>query len=181
MLGVPAKGVLCALHGMKQVPGRMESVPLGEYADFRVLIDYAHTPDALEKLLRSVSELIEEQGRILLLFGCGGDRDRSKRREMAHIASRFADFVILTSDNSRTEDPSAILADIERGMDKEKPYTVIEDRKEAIAFGLSLCRRNMRYNKFRAVVGAFRRYKYSSYSLNLRQIIVIYAGGNIVG
>ena len=142
MLGVPAKGVLCALHGMKQVPGRMESVPLGECADFRVLIDYAHTPDALEKLLRSVSELIEEQGRILLLFGCGGDRDRSKRREMAHIASRFADFVILTSDNSRTEDPSAILADIERGMDKEKPYTVIEDRKEAIAFGLSLCRRN---------------------------------------
>ena len=140
LLGVSPRQILCALRYMRQVPGRMELVNLGGTADFRVLIDYAHTPDALEKLLKSLIPLKRGKERLLLLFGCGGDRDRAKRSEMAHIASRLADFVILTSDNSRNEDPKAILADIRRGMDKEKPYVVIEDREEAIRFGISLCR-----------------------------------------
>lgn len=140
LLGLSPRQILCALRYMKQVPGRMELVPLGGAADFRVLIDYAHTPDALEKLLKSLISAKHGKERILLLFGCGGERDRSKRREMAHIASRLSDFVILTSDNARNENPKAILVDIQRGMDKEKPYVVIEDRREAIRFGVSLCR-----------------------------------------
>lgn len=130
--GISPAIVRQVLRHTKGVVGRMERVELGEDADYSVLIDYAHTPDALEKLLHSVRELRTSEERIVLVFGCGGDRDRGKRKEMAIIASRLADFVIVTSDNARSENPEQILSDILKGMDKEKPYAVIRDRRIAI-------------------------------------------------
>ena len=100
--------------------------------EFSVIIDYAHTPDALEKLLKSVRRIRAPYGHTILVFGCGGERDRSKRREMGQIASRLADFVIITSDNCRGEDPERIFSDILTGIDKEKPYCLINDRSAAI-------------------------------------------------
>ena len=108
---------------------------------FSVFLDYAHTPDALEKLLRTVRDFCTKSERIVLLFGCGGDRDRSKRAEMGRIASRLADMVILTSDNCRTEPPDRILCDILKGIDKEKPYRVLVDRQAAIEFAIENARR----------------------------------------
>lgn len=135
-LGIPAQLVQRTLADFPGVPGRLERVR--EVPDnISVFLDYAHTPDALEKLLHSVRDFAAPDQRILLLFGCGGDRDRSKRPEMGRIGSRLADFLILTSDNCRSEDPEVILQDILRGVDKEKPYIVIPDRREAIAFGVS--------------------------------------------
>lgn len=129
---------LAALHGVK---GRMERVNLPKDAPFTVLIDYAHTPDALENLLLSVREIKKDGERIVLLFGCGGDRDKSKRPVMGHIASVYADFVFLTSDNSRTEDKDTILRSIFNGFDLTTPCTVISDRKEAIRQAILTARR----------------------------------------
>ena len=132
--GISADRISFALQKMEAIPGRMERVRTDLATDRCVLIDYAHTPDALEKLLQSLSR---DEGRIILLFGCGGDRDRTKRREMAHVASRLADFVIITSDNSRGEDPKQIFCDILRGIDKEKPHVLIPDRREAIRYAIA--------------------------------------------
>ncbi len=134
-LGVDRKTVKEALAAFPGVRGRMERIgenPLGIHA----FIDYAHTPDALEKLLHTVRGFVKEEQRILLLFGCGGDRDRGKRREMGQIASRLADLLILTSDNCRSERAESILEDILRGVDKEKPYIVIKDRRAAIEYAI---------------------------------------------
>lgn len=133
-LGVDPITVQDALRTFPGVEGRMERVALPN-AEFSLFLDYAHTPTALESLLRMV-RAAEAHRRILLLFGCGGDRDPAKRPVMGRIASALADFVILTSDNSRSESPSAILADILRGMDREKPHAVIEDRREAIRYAI---------------------------------------------
>ncbi len=130
--GIAPSTVVRAFESMSGIRGRLERVVAHEEQDIDVFIDYAHTPDALERLLRSVREIKGRDGRIVLLFGCGGDRDRSKRREMGRIASRLADFVIVTSDNSRSEDPRLIIADILKGIDKEKEFAVIEDRRAAI-------------------------------------------------
>ena len=105
-----------------------------------VLIDYAHTPDALEKLLRTVRDMRCAEERITLLFGCGGERDRGKRRLMAGIACRLSDLVIVTSDNSRGEDPRQIFSDIMKGIDKEKPFALIPDRREAITWAVKNAR-----------------------------------------
>ena len=129
-LGVGASCIQTALSSLSGVRGRMERVRLGMDADFEVLIDYAHTPDALENLLRTVKAL-DRRGRILLLFGCGGDRDKSKRPVMGEIACRLADEVIVTSDNSRSEDPMEIIAEILNGTQKTN-MRVIPDRREAI-------------------------------------------------
>ena len=138
-LGVSPVTVKEALACFPGVPGRMERIPVR--ADFSVFIDYAHTPDALEKLLLTFHRAMEaeqsrERGRIILLFGCGGDRDREKRKVMARIASAMADVTVITSDNSRSEDPDAIIAEILKGIDKESEYTVIPDRAEAIRWAL---------------------------------------------
>lgn len=130
--GISADVICDALRQCRGVEGRMERVDCTPYAAFSILIDYAHTPDALEQMLKSVRDACSERQRLILLFGCGGDRDRSKRKEMAAVASRLADLVIVTSDNSRSEDPEQILAEIVRGLDREKPYAVIVDRREAI-------------------------------------------------
>lgn len=135
-LGFTPAAVKEALSSVAGVKGRMERVKLGPTADITVLIDYAHTPDALENLLLTARELCAENERMVLLFGCGGDRDRSKRAQMGRIASRLADAVILTSDNSRSEDPMEILAEIEKGFEEKKNYTVLPDRERAIRYAI---------------------------------------------
>ena len=129
--GIPKETVAEALRETKGVSGRMERVDIGT-DELSVIIDYAHTPDALERLLQSVRGLKTDRGHLILVFGCGGERDRTKRPAMARIASRYSDMVIVTSDNSRGEDPEQIFSDILKGIDKERPYTVIKDRKAAI-------------------------------------------------
>ncbi|MBE6576324.1 MAG: UDP-N-acetylmuramoyl-L-alanyl-D-glutamate--2,6-diaminopimelate ligase [Ruminococcaceae bacterium] len=141
-LGIPPHTVQVALARLSGIPGRMERVALPAQLPFSVYIDYAHTPDALEKLLRTARELRRDGGRVVLLFGCGGDRDPTKRKPMGRIAAEMADFVILTSDNSRGEDPETILREILRGMDRERPHTVIPNRAEAIAYAVETARKD---------------------------------------
>ena len=138
--GIPLDTVRDALASIEAIDGRMERVELGESADITVIIDYAHTPDAIENLLRSIRDVREKGQRIVLLFGCGGERDRSKRREMAQIASRLSDMVIVTSDNSRGESPELIISDILKGIDKEKEYKVIKKRESAIEYAIRYAR-----------------------------------------
>lgn len=117
-------------HGVK---GRVEVVPTGR--DFTVLIDYAHTPDAIENVLRAVKETAP--ARVGILFGCGGDRDRSKRPKMGAVSAKLADYMIITSDNPRTEQPQAIIDDILEGIKGTKtPFNVIPDRREAIKYAI---------------------------------------------
>ena len=135
-LGCSPAAIKTALATMGGVKGRMERVRLGLEADFSVLIDYAHTPDALEKLLLTARGLVQKGGRTVVLFGCGGDRDRTKRAVMGEIAARLADHVIITSDNSRGEDPMQIICQIVAGIPPQKAYTVIPDRASAIRYAI---------------------------------------------
>jgi UDP-N-acetylmuramoyl-L-alanyl-D-glutamate--2,6-diaminopimelate ligase len=115
------------------VPGRMETVRTG--GNYSVLIDYAHTPDSLEKVLSTVKEFAN--GRVVSIFGCGGDRDSGKRPQMGMISGNIADFSIITSDNPRTEEPERIINDIEAGIEKTNgKYIKITDRRQAIKFAL---------------------------------------------
>ncbi len=133
-LGFSADKVCAALSRATAVKGRAEVVPTGR--DFTVIIDYAHTPDGVENILSAMNEI--KQGRLVALFGCGGDRDRTKRSVMGAIAARLADYCIVTSDNPRTEQPKAIIDDILVGMEDTKtPYTVIENRRDAIFYAIS--------------------------------------------
>lgn len=135
-LGIDLQQAVSALSRAKGVKGRIEVVPTPG-KDFTVLIDYAHTPDGLENVLRSVRDFAK--GRVIALFGCGGDRDRTKRPMMGEIAAACADLVIVTSDNPRTEEPNAIIADILEGMRQtQTPYVVEPDRRKAIRLALSL-------------------------------------------
>ena len=134
-MGISPMAVARGLIRFSGAEGRMERYTGGDFP-FSVFIDYAHTPDALERALRALRELKTEQGRLILLFGCGGDRDIGKRRQMANVASRFSDFTIITSDNPRSEDPQRIIGDILKGIDKEKPYTVIASRRQAIKYAV---------------------------------------------
>ncbi len=130
-----------AIENMPQIIGRMEKAELSDKAGITVLFDYAHTPDALEKALMSLHRSRRDpRSRIILVFGCGGERDRGKRREMGSIASRLADLTVITSDNSRSEDVNSIISDILKGVNKEKPYKVILSRKDAINFALAEAR-----------------------------------------
>jgi UDP-N-acetylmuramoyl-L-alanyl-D-glutamate--2,6-diaminopimelate ligase len=126
-LGVPADSCVAAIERAGQVPGRFQTVDEGQ--DFAVLVDYAHTPDSLENVLRAARAL--SVGRVHVVFGCGGDRDRGKRPIMGEIARRLADRVIVTSDNPRSEDPEAIIAQILAGAGSDVEHLV--DRREAIA------------------------------------------------
>jgi len=137
-LGIPPRDVIDAVMAFTGVDGRMERVKL-DNADFSVYIDFAHTPDALEKALKLLRSIRDSsgKGRLIVLFGCGGDRDRSKRPVMGTIASRLADLTIVTSDNSRSEEPSEIIKQIVKGIDRERPYKVIENRREAIEYAVS--------------------------------------------
>ena len=132
-LGMPLECTASALIHAKGVKGRVEVVPVP--ALFTVLIDYAHTPDALENVLTTVRPLAVN--RVICLFGCGGDRDRSKRPLMGAIAADLADLVVVTSDNPRTESPESIIGDILRGMDGAENYVVEPDRRAAIRYALA--------------------------------------------
>ena len=133
-LGIGPSAVKTALGSLLGIKGRMERIRLGHEANFTVFIDYAHTPDALEKLLRTAKDFCMDGQRVVVLFGCGGDRDRGKRPLMGAVAERYADDVIVTSDNSRSEDPHQIIEEILSGMQKRP--TVIPDRREAIRYAV---------------------------------------------
>ena len=136
-LGIPIEDAAQALSLCQGVRGRAEVVPTD--TDYTVLIDYAHTPDGLKNILSTVCGFAD--ARVLVVFGCGGDRDRTKRAEMGRIAARLADEVIVTSDNPRTENPYAILHEILAGMaDSATPFAVLESRREAIAYALDHAR-----------------------------------------
>lgn len=139
-LDIPLDRAAQALSHAQAVKGRIEIVPTPG-KDYTVLIDYAHTPDGLEKVLRSVRDFC--RGRLIAVFGCGGDRDRSKRHIMGEIAVRLADLVIVTSDNPRTEEPMAIIRDILAGMqDTKTPYLVEENRRKAIRLAMSAAQKD---------------------------------------
>ena len=136
-LGYSLDVITKALEKCTGAPGRFERVP--HDGDFAVVVDYAHSDDALLNVLRTAREVTK--GRIITLFGCGGDRDRSKRAPMGEAAGSLSDVVILTSDNPRTEDPNQILCDAEEGIRKTgKPYEKIADRREAIHHAIEQAR-----------------------------------------
>jgi UDP-N-acetylmuramoyl-L-alanyl-D-glutamate--2,6-diaminopimelate ligase len=135
-IGIEPEAAARAADRVRPVPGRFEPVP--NESGVGVLIDYAHTPDALTKLLASVRPLVE--GRVITVFGCGGDRDRTKRPLMAKAASEASDVTVLTSDNPRTEDPESILRDAEEGLVAGRESVSIVDRREAIAHACRLAR-----------------------------------------
>ena len=132
-LGVPLADAVAVVPQLTPVPGRMQRVP-GNAAMPEVVVDYAHTPDALEKVLRALRPLATARGgNLICVFGCGGNRDASKRPLMGAIAARDADAVVLTSDNPRGETPAAILADIVAGIAARDAVAVVEDRRAASA------------------------------------------------
>jgi len=137
--GVSLDQIAAGVRGLASVPGRFEQVACGQ--PFAVVVDYAHTDDALRNLTRMARELVAPQhGRVITLFGCGGDRDRAKRPLMAKAAAENSDFVVLTSDNPRSEDPAAILRDAEAGLASAAKYAVIEDRAAAIREAIAQAR-----------------------------------------
>lgn len=132
-LDMPPEKVIDALLVAKGVKGRAETVYTR--TDYTILIDYAHTPDGLENIIKTVKEFC--QGRVVTLFGCGGDRDPVKRPIMGEIAGQLSDYCIITSDNPRTEEPMAIIRQIEEGMKRTNcAYTVIENRRDAIRYAI---------------------------------------------
>jgi UDP-N-acetylmuramoyl-L-alanyl-D-glutamate--2,6-diaminopimelate ligase len=138
VLGVADDVVAGGLAAAGPVPGRFEVVDAGQ--PFAVVVDYAHTPDGLDHVLTSAREVAGE-GHVVVVFGCGGDRDRTKRPAMGDVASRLADVVVLTSDNPRSEDPGAIIEEVAAGMGSLGPVTIEPDRRAAIAVALDAARR----------------------------------------
>ncbi len=140
-LGVPVERAAEGISSLRSVPGRFESVDLGQ--DFQVIVDYAHTEDGLRNVLEAARQITS--GRIIAVFGCGGDRDKTKRPKMGMAVGRLADFAVITSDNPRTEDPNRIVNEIEPGMEhvgkkKDVEYRVIVDRKTAIYTAIGMAR-----------------------------------------
>lgn len=132
-LGIAPEKAIEALLVAKGVKGRAETVYT--HTDYTMIIDYAHTPDGLENIVKTVKDFC--QGRVVTLFGCGGDRDPVKRPIMGEIAGQLSDFCIITSDNPRTEEPMAIIRQIEEGMKRTNcAYTVIESRRDAIRYAI---------------------------------------------
>lgn len=138
-LGVPLPDISIAMRGAIGVKGRAEVVPTP--GNYTVLIDYAHTPDSIENILKAMKGFAK--GRVIALFGCGGDRDKTKRPLMGKAAADLADFCIVTSDNPRSENPRAIIEDILVGMKGTKtPMAVIDDRRDAIVYALENAKEN---------------------------------------
>lgn len=132
-LGIEFDKVLAAISKSNGVKGRIEVVPCDR--DFTIIIDYAHSPDGLENIITSLQEIAK--GRVVTVFGCGGDRDKTKRPKMGKIAAELSDFCVVTSDNPRSENPSEIIKDILVGMEGiDTPYEVVELRHDAIAYAI---------------------------------------------
>ena len=135
IMGVEPQVICRALEGVKSVPGRAEV--LDTHTPYMVILDYSHSPDALENILKTAKGFA--RGRVIVLFGCGGDRDYMKRPQMGTIAGRLADYSILTSDNPRSEEPMAIIRSIEEGIRKTQgSYEIMEDRRAAISKALDM-------------------------------------------
>ena len=139
--GIPLEKIVSGLESLKSVPGRMETVGTGH--SFQVVVDYAHTDDGLRNALQAARAVCP--GKLIVVFGCGGDRDKGKRPKMGAVAAELADFAILTSDNPRTEEPCRILLDVEVGLQRKQKYKgdeywVIESRLEANEAAISLAR-----------------------------------------
>jgi UDP-N-acetylmuramoyl-L-alanyl-D-glutamate--2,6-diaminopimelate ligase len=134
-LNIPVSAIKEGIASLQEVPGRFEKIK--NTLGLHIFVDYAHTDDALKNLLETVRELNPK--RIILIFGAGGDRDKTKRPRMGEVAGNLADWTILTSDNPRSEDPLAIISDIEKGIKKTgaKNYKILPDREEAIEHALS--------------------------------------------
>jgi UDP-N-acetylmuramoyl-L-alanyl-D-glutamate--2,6-diaminopimelate ligase len=126
--GIDSETVIKGIKNTKPVPGRFEVVG---YGSKKVIIDYSHTPDSLEKALLAIRKIVKKDKPVYAVFGCGGNRDRTKRPMMGRIASEIADKVIITSDNPRFEEPMTIIEEIKSGISK-KNYKVIENREQAI-------------------------------------------------
>lgn len=138
-LEIPKEIVLAGLRNTGGVAGRFEAI--SNEAGISVIVDYAHTPDALENVIKTAREFVKN--RIITVFGCGGDRDTTKRPLMGDIAQKFSDICIVTSDNPRTEDPELIIKDILEGLDKTKDnYEVVVDRKEAIKEAIEMAQKD---------------------------------------
>ena len=134
-LGLSLREAVLSLGKSPQVPGRLEAVPAKR--QFQVFVDYAHTPDALLNVLKTLREL--RPSRLIVVFGCGGDRDRQKRPLMAEVVDQFADLAIITSDNPRKEDPDAIIAEVEKGF-RSDHYEKVADRTEAIRRAIEIAK-----------------------------------------
>lgn len=137
-LGIEPAAVAAGLAALASVPGRFEPVDAGQ--PFSVVVDYAHTPDALERVLESAREMVPAGGRVLVVFGCGGDRDRTKRAPMGELASRLADVTVLTSDNPRGEPPLSIAEQVRSGAVSGAEVIVELDRRAAIALAFDRAR-----------------------------------------
>jgi UDP-N-acetylmuramoyl-L-alanyl-D-glutamate--2,6-diaminopimelate ligase len=134
LLGLPQDAVAGGVERVEVIPGRLERVDEGQ--PFTLFVDYSHKPQGLESVLRTARELAD--GRVLCVFGCGGDRDREKRPVMGRIASELADLVVVTSDNPRSEDPLAIIREIVEGAGPD--VEVVPDRRRAIAHAVEMAR-----------------------------------------
>ena len=139
-----AEGLGEACSGLPVVPGRLEPVRIGEQSVPAVLVDYAHTPDALHNVLNALRPVAAEGGKLIVVFGCGGDRDRTKRPLMAQAACGLADFAVLTSDNPRTEDPQQILDDAIAGVTGESKHKLVIEIDRAKAIRLAISEANSR-------------------------------------
>ena len=136
LLGFDKEEVLAHLSMLHPVSGRFETVVAKDGTT--AIVDFAHTPDALENIIRTIDELRQKEQRLIIVCGCGGDRDKTKRPVMGEMASRMADIAIFTSDNPRTEDPEQILREMEEGVDNGRRYLKITDRHEAIKTAVML-------------------------------------------
>ena len=141
-LGIDEYTIREAFKSFDGVCGRLEKIRLFEGWGFAVFIDYAHTPDALKKLLDTVNGFKKPNQRLVLLFGCGGDREKEKRKIMGKIAVENADYVIVTSDNPRSENPNLIINEILEGIKNASQFAVVPDRKRAIEYAIATAQRN---------------------------------------
>lgn len=138
LLGIEKETIKEALNKVESVPGRFEIINAGQ--DFQIIVDYAHTPDGMKNVLQTAAAV--EKNRLIVLFGCGGDRDRSKRPVMAELAEKYADYTIVSNDNPRSEDPNKIFDEIEKGFSKEfTDYEVIDDRKKGIEKAIEIAKK----------------------------------------
>lgn len=139
LLGVDLQTINKALKKLSSVPGRFEIINAGQ--DFQIVVDYAHSPDGMKNVLDTAADM--DKNRLIVLFGCGGDRDRSKRPVMASLAEEYADYTIISNDNPRSEDPEEIFAQIKTGFSKDfKDYEIIADRKKAIETAIKMAEQN---------------------------------------
>ena len=136
VLGINSEYIAEGINSLYKIKGRLE-----KYYDKNIYIDYAHTPIATENVLNTLKN-IEKDKALIVLFGCGGDRDKTKRPEIGKIASKYADVLIITSDNPRSENPLEIIKDIVRGVDKNKAHIIIPNRKDAILYATKLLNEN---------------------------------------